>query len=1197
MSSSSPSAAAPQAAAAPPSPSPAAAVQPAALGPPRLRRRSPPPPVPVPVPNIRVSAAHSAPGTSPPSTALSAASHSQQPFSSADVIHASNKLRVASTATANSNLALGVSLDTSTHLLGLAPGFQPGNNPANHAVMFLGYPASLSASFLAPPASVSVASSAGNNASVGGMRFLTYPFIMNSSSTSVNNSHHPQPIGSESRDNASGSMISAAAAAASRRGSDGDFTPLVFAMDDLNMLSPATSVASEFPMTTLPKQPSTSLFGTSQHSFQHQQRQSSQQQQPSQQQQQQQQQLLFLNMFASAAASDEDLSTYLNIGDGDDTTTDQVPLFGSDSTRIMSTTQPTASTSSLVSLSFPSPSTMAARFPPFHPTKPITANSQVPASSTNTTTYSSSAPVAAARTYSFSSLHAEDDVELGNPSASLMSTLLMEAMERNDEQRASSPPLDYHADAALDGTAFVESDADDVDTDDEYDAWDDAAFKKKDVARFSDSPCVRNQSRQLDAWQTPEARVSFLVPDANRPHSLLVPATRPKSSLSATMSSLSSLSTPSSMSSSTNPSMPSGTFPGNNSSLASRSRVTQKVGVGGISRALTGTDSLQHRLNTVNSKDSNMNGDNKEYEGEDYKFDEPGNLNSSTTGVHPHFISSDARDVDEDDLMAFSDGNSGLPSFAAASSVGNIKAHLHTLSSGDDDGDNDDDNDDDDDDGHNDDNDDGPFVNTGNNRGAVRGLSFVGRGRGRGRWRSGSRGRGTGRGGWRGARISSSFTHAAAGSMDKKNLASELSSSVPKESSSHAGTRFSSEVLNGGDDIAADAYLPRHSRRTANSRSTSIQDEMTEVSRRQLKVKIGDNTNLAAASAGPSNLGASTDDAKHKIIESPSSPESSSLTTEYEEDGQSDNDDSSFDSSPPQTPTMDEDWAPRKAPASSASTATGTGSTAASSLSMKGGRGASGGGSANAARQHHLPSTSPQANALHKAWAHSGGGVGSHSGHGHGHGANRTRDYQCNVCLKWFLRRQDLRRHEVTHSKVKAFQCPLGCGTTFGRSDALSSVIYPNAWSLPPSLTAPPAAQTGLRDIAADDSEAVRSVIRLSKTPALIHKIQSFSDEPWSVLPQQQQQQQHAHVVKRIMSRALAIAMRPFARMTGAGADDDTNLRALPALACLAAMSVAVHTHYWLLDAATTLKEYPFGLGARAVFAAGFFALMLAASA
>ncbi|KAI9352929.1 hypothetical protein BDR26DRAFT_794774, partial [Obelidium mucronatum] len=49
-----------------------------------------------------------------------------------------------------------------------------------------------------------------------------------------------------------------------------------------------------------------------------------------------------------------------------------------------------------------------------------------------------------------------------------------------------------------------------------------------------------------------------------------------------------------------------------------------------------------------------------------------------------------------------------------------------------------------------------------------------------------------------------------------------------------------------------------------------------------------------------------------------------------------------------------------------------------------------------------------------------------------------SRDYQCSVCRKWFLRRQDLRRHEVTHSKVKAFACPLGCGTTFGRSDALS---------------------------------------------------------------------------------------------------------------------------------------------------------------
>ncbi|KAI8834824.1 hypothetical protein BJ741DRAFT_609266 [Chytriomyces cf. hyalinus JEL632] len=47
------------------------------------------------------------------------------------------------------------------------------------------------------------------------------------------------------------------------------------------------------------------------------------------------------------------------------------------------------------------------------------------------------------------------------------------------------------------------------------------------------------------------------------------------------------------------------------------------------------------------------------------------------------------------------------------------------------------------------------------------------------------------------------------------------------------------------------------------------------------------------------------------------------------------------------------------------------------------------------------------------------------------------RNFVCTVCSKPFMRRQDLRRHEQTHLGVKAFSCPLGCGTNFSRSDAL----------------------------------------------------------------------------------------------------------------------------------------------------------------
>ncbi|ORY38693.1 hypothetical protein BCR33DRAFT_720684 [Rhizoclosmatium globosum] len=50
----------------------------------------------------------------------------------------------------------------------------------------------------------------------------------------------------------------------------------------------------------------------------------------------------------------------------------------------------------------------------------------------------------------------------------------------------------------------------------------------------------------------------------------------------------------------------------------------------------------------------------------------------------------------------------------------------------------------------------------------------------------------------------------------------------------------------------------------------------------------------------------------------------------------------------------------------------------------------------------------------------------------------RPRDHVCSVCQNRFLRRQDLYRHEVTHSKAKEYICPKGCGSSFGRSDALA---------------------------------------------------------------------------------------------------------------------------------------------------------------
>ncbi|KAI8612462.1 hypothetical protein BC830DRAFT_1046411, partial [Chytriomyces sp. MP71] len=48
------------------------------------------------------------------------------------------------------------------------------------------------------------------------------------------------------------------------------------------------------------------------------------------------------------------------------------------------------------------------------------------------------------------------------------------------------------------------------------------------------------------------------------------------------------------------------------------------------------------------------------------------------------------------------------------------------------------------------------------------------------------------------------------------------------------------------------------------------------------------------------------------------------------------------------------------------------------------------------------------------------------------------RDFQCSVCSNRFLRRQDLSRHEVTHTRSREYICANGCGACFGRSDALA---------------------------------------------------------------------------------------------------------------------------------------------------------------
>ncbi|KAJ3123006.1 Metallothionein expression activator, partial [Irineochytrium annulatum] len=47
---------------------------------------------------------------------------------------------------------------------------------------------------------------------------------------------------------------------------------------------------------------------------------------------------------------------------------------------------------------------------------------------------------------------------------------------------------------------------------------------------------------------------------------------------------------------------------------------------------------------------------------------------------------------------------------------------------------------------------------------------------------------------------------------------------------------------------------------------------------------------------------------------------------------------------------------------------------------------------------------------------------------------NASREFVCKVCKKTYLRKQDLLRHEFSHSSVKPFNCV--CGASFARGDA-----------------------------------------------------------------------------------------------------------------------------------------------------------------
>ncbi|KAJ3252305.1 hypothetical protein HDU77_005216 [Chytriomyces hyalinus] len=71
---------------------------------------------------------------------------------------------------------------------------------------------------------------------------------------------------------------------------------------------------------------------------------------------------------------------------------------------------------------------------------------------------------------------------------------------------------------------------------------------------------------------------------------------------------------------------------------------------------------------------------------------------------------------------------------------------------------------------------------------------------------------------------------------------------------------------------------------------------------------------------------------------------------------------------------------------------------------------------------------------------------------------SRPREHECSVCHNRFLRRQDLSRHLVTHSKTKDFPCLYGCGSSFGRSDALARHMKTGKCSKAPGRMASSAA-------------------------------------------------------------------------------------------------------------------------------------------
>ncbi|KAJ3068644.1 hypothetical protein HDU99_003143 [Rhizoclosmatium hyalinum] len=50
----------------------------------------------------------------------------------------------------------------------------------------------------------------------------------------------------------------------------------------------------------------------------------------------------------------------------------------------------------------------------------------------------------------------------------------------------------------------------------------------------------------------------------------------------------------------------------------------------------------------------------------------------------------------------------------------------------------------------------------------------------------------------------------------------------------------------------------------------------------------------------------------------------------------------------------------------------------------------------------------------------------------------RPRNHECTICGQKFLRYQDVYRHQATHNAARSHVCPFGCGSKFGRSDALT---------------------------------------------------------------------------------------------------------------------------------------------------------------